>query len=140
MENNVEVKSGRKLSEPIRQYQDPVEVESGIKKKGVLTECLRGFRLKTVDGPLIDVLPGQKVELFDRRLIEDLFFCDRIRPISPTIPAQAEYVVYKKFTTVVDGLFKQLYLGDVLELNYDEAIPLLKRRCVKPVNDSNFFI
>ena len=127
--------------EVIRQYQDPEDLERNGKKKSMTFRVLRAFYLDIRRGPAVVVSPADVVELHDRYLISNLFFAGKINPMSPGIPASAEYLALKTFQTVnAEGCYQDIPPMTLLRLSRSEAFDLLKKRLAKPVNEADFYL
>lgn len=128
-------------SEVVRQFLDPDEVEKGGKKKFTKMKLLkRAFFLKVCNGPPIIIKPGDMVELHDTFLIDFLFYSGQAEPIDPQIPEDGEYVVRRQFQTTVAGEYKTAMTGQPLKLNRNEAIDLMRRKLVRPLDQTIFYI
>jgi len=89
--------------------------------------CEKSFMLRTINGPLIEVRPGQKVRLGDR-LGPELFYANKVVPL--LIGELFEVVVTFQIVNK-SGEFENVNQGDVVKLERSEAIKLLKEGKVK---------
>jgi hypothetical protein len=123
---------------PIREWLPPSE-NSAIQRQYQKFRVIRPFYLKTKSGPPEKVPPGQIIELADPVFITEMFCTGKIEPSgNRIIPESAEYSAVKSFQCILDGLYKEVRLLDILELSREEAIPLLKYRKIKPLDDQHF--
>lgn len=130
-----------KTEKIIRQFQDKEEIERAGEKSFVTLRLLKGaFYLKTKDGPEEVVSAGSLVSLHDRMLIELLFFTGRAEPVDPAVPDVAEYIVRRKFQTVVDGLYVEVLENDIVQLSRPEALDFMRRHLIKPLAEDVFYL
>jgi hypothetical protein len=127
----------QEMKEPIREWLPPSD-NSAIQKQYQKFKVVRPFFMKVRNGPAIAVKVGEVVELATPSFITDMFCAGKIEPIEPGIPEEGEYSAVKSFQATIDGLFKEIRLLDILELTKEEAIPLLKLRKIKPMDDKFF--
>jgi hypothetical protein len=90
----------------------------------------RAFYLKTVNGPPVEIKPGQLIEL-GKETHETLFCIGKISPLE--IPEK--YKVRVPFRTTINGLFVDLRVDDVIELDTEEALKLWRQNYVTPVRE-----
>ena len=107
-------------------------------KRPQLAEALGGFMLPVCDGPLRAMEVGEQCILYSPEIRSQLFMNGKIMPLSPGIPKSAEYISKKSGRVIVDGKYVDIHVGDILVLNFQEAIELLKKREVVPVSDEHF--
>jgi hypothetical protein len=114
---------------------------SDVVRKGYRFKVLRGFRLKTCDGPLTEVRSGTEVILFDSYLIHFLFIFGKLDPILPGIQDVAEYISLRFWHVVQDGKYANIKTDQVVRLTREEALIQLRALNVKPVmiDDANFY-
>ena len=135
-----------KIKEPVEEvlteYQDPEEIARGGKIRTQRFRAPNGnFFMKIKAGPLVGVPAGTLIDLWDQNNIRELFYLKKIIPIEPGIPAMAEYVVISGgFRTVIEGEYRDIYPGQTLRLNQEEALELLRLRQVKPLDENIFHL
>ena len=91
---------------------------------------VRGFYLKVVNGPLIEIKPGQQIEL-SKETYETLFPIGKIEPIN--IPEQ--FKVIKSFRTVIDGRYVDLCPGDIVEFDKPEGLSYWQKGFILPITE-----
>lgn len=114
-----------------------VIVEHGATEDDMLVRVTRGaFNLQVVDpekGPTQIVRYGDilriKKETYDMN-----FYCNRIEPVE--LPTQ--FKVIRWFRTIKDNLYLDLINGDIIELDRDEAIPLMRKELIEPIKETKY--
>jgi len=90
----------------------------------------RAFYMKVVNGPLVLVEAGQRIEL-GKATRDELFSVGRISPLE--IPGK--FKVRLPFRTTVNGLFVDLRIGDIIELDTEEALKYWRQGFVTPIEE-----
>lgn len=93
-------------------------------------KVIRTFYLKVVNGPNIEILPGQFVEVCEATRLE-LFSIGKISP--EMIPEK--FKVRLPFRTTINGLFVDLRIDDVIELGHEEALGYWRKGFVTPIEE-----
>ena len=89
--------------------------------------CEKPFMLRTLNGPLIEVRPGQKVRLGDR-LGPELFYANKVVPL---LIGELFEVVIPFQVVGAGGEYESVNQGDIIKLDRLEAIKILREGKVK---------
>ena len=111
----------------IREYT----VSIGETPSAGVFRVLRAFYMKVVNGPNIEIKPGQLVELGKESQVM-LFSIGKIEP--EIIPEK--YKVKIPFRTTIDGLFVDLRLDDLIELGPEEALKFWRKGFILPIEEA----
>jgi hypothetical protein len=120
------------------------EVKMSIKEENVIREYVsigetpsagvfrvnRSFYMKVRNGPLVLVKAGQRVEL-GKTTRDELFSIGKIQP--EKIPEK--FTVRVPFRTVINDLYVDLRIGDIIELSPEEALKYWRQGFVSPIQE-----
>src|SRR3972149_785411 len=108
----------------IREYT----VSIGETPSAGVFRVLRAFYMKVVNGPNVEIKPGQLVELGKESQVM-LFSIGKIEP--EIIPEK--YKVRVPFRTVINDLYVDLRIGDIIELSPKEALEYWRKNFISPL-------
>ncbi len=115
--------------------QKELDAENGIVRKGELIRVDRAYQEFVGDEDrLPQVLPvSQQVIYFTHAKVVNLWYDNRITMLDPAIGA-GEFIVKRPVRLVIEGKYVNLHFADIVELDEQTAINLMKARIVDPID------
>lgn len=110
--------------------EETIIEEMGSDKNCDLYRVFRSFYLTTKEGPPEIISKGALVRLTP--MTARMNFPNRIIPLSLKDPGQYEALAQFRIADS-EGKWEMIEKGDVLELSFQEALPLLQRFQIKPL-------
>ncbi len=123
---------GEKMEEVKDKIIKEYAVSLGESPSGGVFRVLRGFYMKVVNGPNVEIKPRQLCEL-GKESATALFCIGKVEPMH--IPS--EFKVMKNFRMTVDGLYVSLRPGDIVELDREEALWYWRKGFLAPAEKEN---
>lgn len=122
----------------IEQWREEESLPGDPIKKSWVVKVLSPFYLQVRKGPPEAIKVGDTVRLHDFDLVKMLFQADRIQPVEPGIPDEADYVFLAAHQAIVSGEYRDVTVADIATLTRAEAVPLLKTKTITPIYPEHF--
>lgn len=112
-----------------------VIVEHEAKKEDPIFRCVRSFFLYVTDGPQVVINVGENVRLRPESVAIH-FHAGRLAPLN--LPEHMQYEAIRDFRVEQEGRWVMISKGDVIEMEWQEAYPLLRQNLIGPKNFNLF--